>query len=161
MKLMIVLGDPVSTNHLYRSGYSKNRKGIMRFTTTEGRAWKNKIRDIYFMSNPGPLLDKQLYVFVQYFFKDKRRRDVTNYDKAILDALNKVAWVDDSQIVHFSAWKFKSGCPKTIIHIFDIGEKDEIIKKFTELLNDADFRDDYSDRMSEYETESVLHSGKH
>ena len=31
-------------------------------------------------------------------FKDKRKRDIDNYNKAILDSLNKIIWLDDSQI---------------------------------------------------------------
>ena len=36
------------------------------------------------------------------FFGDARRRDVDNATKAILDALNGVAWLDDSEVVELS-----------------------------------------------------------
>lgn len=37
-------------------------------------------------------------VAVKLYFKDKRRRDVDNYNKILLDALTGIVWEDDSQI---------------------------------------------------------------
>lgn len=37
-------------------------------------------------------------VRIKLFFKDKRKRDVDNYLKGILDSFNGILWNDDSQI---------------------------------------------------------------
>ena len=84
-----------------------------------------------------------LTVFVEYFFPDKHRRDVTNYDKAILDALAGYAYDDDSQIVNFIATKsIDSKDPRTIVTIFSgKGEKGNITTKFLEVLYEKNYKD--------------------
>lgn len=44
--------------------------------------------------------------------------DLDNYIKAVLDGLNGLAWVDDSQIVNISATKEYSLEPKTVVLIW-------------------------------------------
>ena len=46
----------------------------------------------------GPTLEGQLSVEVRLFFGDRRRRDWDNYHKLTMDALEGIAWEDDSQI---------------------------------------------------------------
>jgi Holliday junction resolvase RusA-like endonuclease len=45
------------------------------------------------------------------------RPDLDNYIKFVFDALNKVFYVDDSQITHVDAYKHYSQNPKTIVRI--------------------------------------------
>lgn len=49
--------------------------------------------------------------------------DLDNYIKAVLDGLNGLAWVDDSQIVNISATKEYSLEPKTVVLIWIWGEE--------------------------------------
>lgn len=49
--------------------------------------------------------------------------DLDNYIKAVLDGLNGLAWVDDSQIVNISATKEYSLEPETVVLIW--GEVEE------------------------------------
>lgn len=49
--------------------------------------------------------DSVIALNLYFSFGDKRRRDIDNCIKSILDALNKVAWVDDSQVVALAAYK--------------------------------------------------------
>ena len=41
-------------------------------------------------------------VVVRLWFKDRRRRDVDNVVKAIMDGLNGIAFMDDSQVVEMT-----------------------------------------------------------
>ena len=45
-------------------------------------------------------------VIVRYYFKDKRKRDVDNFHKALIDGLKGIAFEDDSQIVLLCLEKF-------------------------------------------------------
>ena len=54
----------------------------------------------------GKALKSRLNVKVDLYFKDKRSRDIDNYNKAILDSLNGTILVDDSQIVELNVKKF-------------------------------------------------------
>lgn len=49
--------------------------------------------------------------------------DLDNYIKAVLDGLNGLAWVDDSQIINISATKEYSMKPETVVLIW--GEVEE------------------------------------
>ena len=40
-----------------------------------------------------------------YYFKDKRRRDVANYEKMLVDCLNGIVYEDDCQIVKLTLIK--------------------------------------------------------
>lgn len=46
-----------------------------------------------------------LAVTLIYTLPDKRRRDLDNLIKCVLDGLNKIAWNDDSQVVQLHVWK--------------------------------------------------------
>lgn len=48
-------------------------------------------------------LTGDLYLSMQFYRKGKKRADVDNLSKAIMDALNGIAWIDDRQIVGLHA----------------------------------------------------------
>ena len=52
------------------------------------------------------IIDYPIEVEIKLFFKDKRRRDVDNYNKVILDCLNKTVLTDDSLIFRLTTEKF-------------------------------------------------------
>lgn len=55
-----------------------------------------------------------------FFFADKRRRDLDNCVKTVQDALNGIAWDDDSQIVWLEAAKYQvKVLPYTMVEISD------------------------------------------
>jgi crossover junction endodeoxyribonuclease RusA len=59
-------------------------------------------------------------VFASFVAKLNQRRDVDNMLKLVMDALNGLAWVDDSQVTEISAKKRQSsGCdPRTYVVIY-------------------------------------------
>ena len=50
-----------------------------------------------------------LKVRIRLYFKDKRKRDIDNYNKAILDSMTKIIYEDDSQIEELNVKKLV-GC---------------------------------------------------
>ena len=76
--------------------------GTRRFTPTEQRAYQRTVRLIAQASRPrGPwLLSKasRYRVDIDAYLPDARRRDIDNIAKTILDALNGVLYLDDSQV---------------------------------------------------------------
>lgn len=85
-------GKPVSTNQIYRSGrgnYYMNKKGKAK---KDEYVWK--IRKQY----KGEVIEDHVLVEIHLYFTDKRRRDVDNYLKLILDAIEGEIYKDDSQI---------------------------------------------------------------
>lgn len=89
---IVLLGQPISTNSLYR-----HARGIT-YMTKAGRmlkeSYKEQTREQF---NKTPL-SYDLEVLIELFFNDKRRRDWDNYHKLSCDALNAVVWDDDCQV---------------------------------------------------------------
>lgn len=89
---IILKGNPVSTNNIYR--YTKYGT----YMTEKGKSLKN---DYYYQLKnqykSTPCLD-DVILAVELFFGDKRIRDIDNYNKIVLDACSGILWIDDSQI---------------------------------------------------------------
>jgi hypothetical protein len=66
--------------------------------TAEGKALKEAYQWDAKSQWKGPPLDGDAEVSVRFFFKTKRKRDLDNQNKLILDALSGIAYEDDSQI---------------------------------------------------------------
>ena len=78
------------------------------------------------MSDAKPFTGKlEVRIFVFRNFPsptNKRYGDIDNLAKGILDALNGVAWIDDSQIVDLTIRKFVTDCkPYIVIWVETIG----------------------------------------
>lgn len=101
---IILLGIPQSTNHIYKShcrfGYptvymTKEGKDLKESYQWQAKSqWKQKPSKRVFE------------ISVELYFKDKRRRDVDDYNKILLDSLTGIVWSDDSQIWKITITKF-------------------------------------------------------
>jgi Holliday junction resolvase RusA-like endonuclease len=90
---------PPSVNHYWR------RVGARTLISRGGRAFRDAVCAILAARGIRPL-DGPLVVEVRVFPPDKRRRDVDNVQKALLDALQHGgAYGDDSQIVRLTIEK--------------------------------------------------------
>lgn len=56
-------------------------------------------------------------VIVEFTFKDKRRRDLDNFNKVLLDSCTGIIWEDDSQIWELILRKFVGTEAKTDVFI--------------------------------------------
>jgi len=101
MRIRIELYEkPPSTQHLY--GNMVRGKRVIRFMTKEGKDFKGRlataaIKAVQTAGLEFPFQDK-VSMNLQLKFKDKRRRDIDNYNKVILDALQGIVYEDDKQI---------------------------------------------------------------
>jgi crossover junction endodeoxyribonuclease RusA len=67
-----------------------------------------------------------LRLHIKLWFPDRRRRDLDNVAKAIQDALNGIAWDDDSQIMELSvARNFDRERPRAEVTIQSLSVNDE------------------------------------
>lgn len=87
-------GKPVSTN----TAYKRSKNGRM-FMTKQGKDYKALVADTaqYTYSNEEPAKGN-IQLHIDYTFADKRRRDVNNYDKIIVDALEGIVFENDVQV---------------------------------------------------------------
>ena len=75
------------------------------FTPKETVAAEKRVRDVWRLLGV-PKLEGQLVVQLQFFNGNKRRRDLDNMAKLILDALNREAFDDDYQVVGVKMSKY-------------------------------------------------------
>ena len=121
---------------------SKQRPGFRRFgkasTPKKTRDYEEQIAD-YFNQNPSRFrFEKGIPIEVNLVFgmpipkstaksrkaamlegiiKHTKKPDVDNLQKAVLDALNKIAWGDDSQIVRITAKKEYTNEPYVYLYM--------------------------------------------
>lgn len=110
MMKIIIHDTPPSTQHIY----APNGKGGLYLKDPKMKLyWMNQIKRQW---NEKPI-KTPLSVIIEFIFTDKRRRDLDNYLKIILDSCNKVVWNDDSQIVELILRKSIGAKAKTEIHV--------------------------------------------
>ncbi len=95
-RTIILKGDPKSTQHIYRA--TCRGRLPTTYMTAEGKALKEAYQWEAKSQWSGPPLAGDVEVSVRFFFKTKRKRDLDNQNKLILDALTGIAYEDDSQI---------------------------------------------------------------
>lgn len=99
MVVELELPFPPSVNHYYR------RVGPRTLISREGRAFRKKVCAILARRGIEPL-DGPLALTIHVHPPDRRRRDIDNTQKSLLDALEHGgAYRDDSQIVRLVAEK--------------------------------------------------------
>jgi Holliday junction resolvase RusA-like endonuclease len=112
---------------------------IWEFTPKKTREYEYLVSQIALLHKPKKLLTGALSVIFCFFrpipksfskkdrewalsgrLRPKTKPDLTNYTKAVEDALNGIIWKDDSQIVDGGLHKFYSDNPRTEMLIKEI-----------------------------------------
>lgn len=93
-------GTPPTTNNIYR------HKGSITFMTAEGRATKEGYQWECKSQYHNKIIENPISVVVEFYFKDKLRRDLDNFLKIVLDSMTGILWKDDSQIIELTLRKF-------------------------------------------------------
>ena len=93
-ELKLELSFPPTVNNYY----VKTRSGV--FISAKGRKYRNTIADeIHQQLSDMELGEERINLNVVVHMPDRRKRDLDNYMKALLDAITKTGlWEDDSQI---------------------------------------------------------------
>ena|SRR3990167_1694577 len=89
---IILLGNPISNNHIYKT------HGHIVYLSKEGKDLKEQYQWQAKAQYKGEPLLGRLKVSVDLYFGDKRKRDIDNFGKLWQDSFNGIVWLDDSQI---------------------------------------------------------------
>jgi Holliday junction resolvase RusA-like endonuclease len=68
------------------------------FRSQKAKGYKSLIRKMARPLFSHPLRDSTVEVRLDYFYRARRRVDMDNVAKCVLDALNRIAYVDDRQV---------------------------------------------------------------
>lgn len=115
---IIVHGTPISTNAAYRKG----RAGRGLFMTEEAKAWKKQIAlEAQNMTIERRWTDEQYtapFLVELEIYRPANRGDVNNFDKLVLDALQGIAYDNDSQVQSLLLTKFVDKAnPRIVIYL--------------------------------------------
>jgi len=113
----LVLPIPPSVNHMYR----RNRNGGVRLSP-DAAAWKQAAYLAALEVFPD-VLTGEIEVVYDFYFPD-RRPDIDNSLKALNDALQGAAYVNDRQIHRLTATKrVDKGSPRVEVSLWEIGDE--------------------------------------
>lgn len=100
-------------------------KGNRHYTPAETVSYERAVKAIASITRPPKWrTDGEYHLFVVAYFANRRPRDVDNVVKAVSDALNKVAFDDDNQVVRVSAEKHMGDPePRTEVTVTWLGEQ--------------------------------------
>jgi hypothetical protein len=77
--------------------------------------YKVRIGEIAAKSIANPLVQRNLYVRVDYFYHSGHRVDGDNLLKSICDGLERVAYIDDNQINHYEVFLYNISLAYTVV----------------------------------------------
>ena len=132
-----VFGDPVAKG---RPKFSRQGNFVRSYTPAKTTNYENLVMISYvetcrgldilegevsmridaFFSIPKNTSKKRRLLMTKCLIRHTKRPDADNLAKAICDALNKVAYADDSQIVHLEVNKYYSDVPRVEITIEEV-----------------------------------------
>lgn len=92
--IVLHLPFPPTVNNYYKL----TRSGV-RYLDKSVRKFREQVLEAVSEQLPGTTLDERLFMEVYLYPPDKRKRDLDNYMKGLLDALTEAElWADDSLI---------------------------------------------------------------
>ena len=134
MITLTIPGEPVA------KGRPRMMKSGIAFTPNKTRNYETLVKELYIIENRDkPMLEGQLSASIYAHFtipksaskknrekmleweiRPTKRPDLDNIAKAVLDALNGLAYQDDSQIVALEVCKYYSDKPRVIVEIREV-----------------------------------------
>lgn len=101
---IVLLGKPKSTNNIYK--YRIQGNWIQSYMSPEGRQLKKDyIWQIKEQWKKKPL-KRDLKLSIDIFHYDRRKRDIDNYNKLVLDAMEGLVYENDHQIIELCIRKY-------------------------------------------------------
>jgi len=100
-ELVIFLPFPPTVNSYYSSGHGK-----VRYVSAAGKKFRNEVVESVNEQCSGIRIDSRINLEVILYPPDRRKRDLDNYMKALLDAVTHSGlWADDELIDQLSIYR--------------------------------------------------------
>jgi Holliday junction resolvase RusA-like endonuclease len=114
-----LLGEPKSTNHIYK--YACRGSFPCMYMSAAGKGLKEDYQWQAKGQFHGAPLSGPLAIAVTIYFPTKRRCDWDNFHKLSMDALTGIVWEDDSQIEEARVLKrYDKECPRIEVEIHSL-----------------------------------------
>jgi crossover junction endodeoxyribonuclease RusA len=115
---IILKGNPASNQTIY--GMNCRGSFPTRYMTARGKSIKEQYQWEAKSQHKGRPLEREIEIDIELYFKDKRKKDIDNFGKILLDALTGIVWKDDSQIYRMTVEKFiDKDNPRIILEVYE------------------------------------------
>ena len=113
-----LLGEPRSTSHIYKS------RVIGKFASVYMSAEGKKLKESYQWQAKSawrfPVATGNVNLKIDLYFGTKRKCDIDNFNKLVLDSLTGIVYEDDSQIQELTLRKFyDKENPRVVVSFLD------------------------------------------
>jgi len=114
---IVLLGEPKSSSHIYKTRVIGRFASM--YMSAEGKAIKESYQWQAKSQWHGDPIQSDVSLKVDLYFGTKRKSDIDNFFKLLLDSLTGIVYVDDSQIQTMTVSKHydKSNPRIEVIHI--------------------------------------------
>lgn len=99
---IVLFGEPKSTQHLYKITC---RPYPSIYMTPEAKALKEDYAWQARAQWKQPMIDVPFGMTVHFFHKTKRKQDIDNFNKAMLDSMSRIVFSDDNLIQEMHSFK--------------------------------------------------------
>ena len=93
-RLTLEFSFPPSVNHYL------GRRGHHTYKTAEAKAYNAEVYALVLQAHAAIKLDTPLAVWYQYWFPDRRKRDVANYEKVLTDSMVTANVMVDDHLIY-------------------------------------------------------------
>jgi len=101
---IVLLGEPKSTQHVYKITC---RPYPTIYMSAEGKSIKSDYEQQAKEQWQGrAMIDEPFGMTVRYFHKTKRKQDIDNFAKIMLDSMSRTVFSDDNLIYEMHSFKF-------------------------------------------------------
>ena len=117
--MITLLGEPKSTQHIYK--LTSRGKFASIYMSAEGKALKESYQWQAKSQWRNKIITGNVCIYITLYFGTKRKSDIDNYGKILLDSLTGIVWEDDSQITDMRVIKeYSKENPRIEIDIQEI-----------------------------------------
>lgn len=112
---------PPSVNSMWRTPRSGPLAGRT-MLSEDGRRYRRAVADAVLVARAGRQFRQRLAVTIEARMPDRRKRDLDNLPKAVLDGLTHAGvWLDDGQIDDLRVWRSDrmGGCVLVTIRVIE------------------------------------------
>lgn len=120
----LTLPWPPSVNSMWRTPRTGPLAGRT-MLSEEGRRYRRAVAHAVLMARAGKQLSQRLAVSIEARMPDRRKRDLDNLPKAVLDGLTHAGvWLDDGQIDDLRVWRSDrlDGCVVVSIRVLEAAQ---------------------------------------
>lgn len=104
IQVITLTGEPKSTGHIYKHACRGRFPTV--YMSKDGKDLKESYKSQVKKQYKGEVIKGKIQTIIRLYFGTKRKQDIDNFNKILLDSLTGIVWEDDCQIEEMIVSKF-------------------------------------------------------